>query len=365
MRRVFVALGPALAAVAIVALIAGVLLGAAPAPLEGPRLLEVVADVAIGAIVLALLVALWVVRGHARRIERLSAALAAWERGGERTSLHLDEAGGDEVARLATQLERITARAGERAQRLQATDRERDELLANVAHDLRTPLASMRGYLELILVRDGPVLSVDARNDLQTAVRQADRLGRRVADLLELAGLVAGPAAPEREAFELSELAHDLVQRHAVDAGRRAVRLAVERGDTPVRVEAELAGVERVLGVLLDNALRHTPAGGSVRIQIAPEGTRARVAVSDDGEGLEPAALAAVFDRYRRTARTGPPDRPGGHGGLSLAIARRIVEHHGGSLVLESAPGRGTRAMFDLPLAPLTASIAASRQEAS
>jgi len=363
MRRAAIPVGSVLAALAVVGLAGGALLGTAPAPLEGPRLLEVVADVALAAILIALLVALWAVRGHARRIERISAALATWERGDPGRGLRIDDAGTDEVAELAAQVERVAARAAEQAARVDAAEREREELLSNVAHDLRTPLASMRGYLELILVRDGAALGVDARNDLQTAVRQAERLGRRVADLLELARLDGDARTESHEAFGVAELAHDIAARHAGEAARRGVRLAVDTCDAQLRVEADLAGVERVLAELLDNALRHTPRGGSVRVEAHADTPRARISVVDDGEGLDAVALAGVFDRYRRAARTGPPDHAGGHGGLGLAIARRIVERHGGTLDLQSAPGCGTRAMFDLPLAP--APSPPTRQEAA
>jgi signal transduction histidine kinase len=349
-----------LAAAAAAGAVAGALLGVAVlaggtgAPASAPQGLGLVADVALGAIVVALLAALWVFRDHVRRLERITAALTAFEREGGRTPLALGSArdGGDEVARLALAVERLAERSATQSAALARAAGEREELLANVAHDLRTPLAAIQGYLELLLVRDADTLGVEARNDLQTAARQAERLGRRVADLFELTRLDDEASALEREDFAFAELAHDAAQRFAAEAARRDVRLEVQIADpAALRTHADLGRIERVLGGLLENALRHTPAGGRVALEAEARDGRVHVAVTDSGSGIPAADLAGVFERHDRAARVGRPDRAGGHGGLGLAIARRIVERHGGTLHIESAPGRGTRVSFDLPSA--------------
>jgi len=353
-------LGAWLGGIAAVALATGALLDAAPAPVEGPHALEIVTGISIGAIAVAVAAAWWAMRLQGRRVQRIGTAIAAWEQVGGRAPLQLIESGDDdELASLAERIELIAARAAAQSARLAAGEREREELLGNVAHDLRTPLASMQGYLELVLVRDGAALGVESRNDLNTAVRQGERLGRLLGDLLELAHLGAHDATPPREPFALAELMHDTAQRFMADAASRGVHLDVridEKEAGRLRVDAQLAGVERVLAVLLENALRHTPAGGNVSMHAHVERERAVVAVADDGDGIACADLAELFEHYRLAPRVGAPDRAGGHGGLGLAIARRIVERHGGRLDVESAAGRGTRFAFDLPLAaPATA----------
>jgi signal transduction histidine kinase len=123
------------------------------------------------------------------------------------------------------------------------------------------------------------------------------------------------------------------------------VRLEVRFDATSaaVRVRAEIGLVERLLASLVENALRHTPAGGSVGIETVPVEGAPKCGWSTPGEGIAAAALAGIFDRYDRAERVGGASRGSGHGGLGLAIARRIVELHGGRLRIESAPGRGTR----------------------
>jgi signal transduction histidine kinase len=309
----------------------------------------------IAALAVAAVAASCVAWLQARRLRRLSRALEAFERAGHVGPLRLPEADGqgDATSRLAAQIERMGACLASQSGELAAAMRRRSELLANVSHDLRTPLSTMQGYLELLLLRQDDLDSAEARNYLQTATRQSERLGRLVADLFELTRLESEGLQPDAEDFGIAELEHDVTQKFALDAGRRGVRLEVrlDAAAAAVRVHAEIGLVERLLASLVENALRHTPAGGSVGIETASIEGRAEVRVVDTGEGIAAAQLAGIFDRYDHAERVGGASRGSGHGGLGLAIARRIVELHGGRLRIESAPGRGTRVAFDLPLA--------------
>ncbi len=234
---------------------------------------------------------------------------------------------------------------------LAAAERDRRDLLERLSHDLRTPLASMQGYLELLLLRHGSLDPVEAQNYLQTAARHSERLARLVADLFELARLEAEPTLAQPEPFPVAELAHDVALRYADAASRADVHLAVQAAaaGTPM-VLAEVRLVERVLSNLVDNALRHTPCGGHVEIAIDSGPTRARVTVRDDGHGIADADLETVFRRFDTAERTG--DTGSSTAGLGLAIARRIAQLHGSTLELQSAPGQGTCVSFTLALVP-------------
>lgn len=299
---------------------------------------------------------------QARRLRRLNDALDAYACAGTSATLRLAEAdpAGGETARLAARIEALGERVAAQDAALAEAMRRRVELLANVSHDLRTPLASMQGYLELLLLRQHELDGAEARNYLQTATRQSERLGRLVADLFELTRLEGDDAAPQAEDFPFAELAHDVTQKFAAEAQRRGVRLELRLGPgaTTLRLHADLGLVERVLASLVENALRHTPAAGAVTIEATPASGRATVRVSDTGEGIAAEALAGIFDRYERAERLGGASRGSGHGGLGLAIARRIVALHGGTLAIESEPGRGTRVAFDLPLAASSLGVA-------
>ena len=232
----------------------------------------------------------------------------------------------------------------------------RPDLLTTVAHDLRTPLAALQGYLELLLLRQGNLDEAEARNYLHTAVRQSERLSRLVNNLFEWSRLEAGETSPNFEDFALAELLQDVMQRFQAEAQRRKVELILTPPQPPrTMVRADIALIERALGALLENALRHTPAGGRVTVAQGAQGAAARLArveVSDTGEGIDAAALAHVFAHYERTERTSGEHGGGeGEGGLGLAIARRIVQLHGAELQIHSVLGQGTRAVFDLPVA--------------
>jgi signal transduction histidine kinase len=355
MNSLVVKLGLLLAAA--VAALSGLLFAIAGATTEPARLLDIAADVAIGGIVFALLAALGVFHLFTRRLQRLADALDAFERGDRRTPPCLVDVdtGGDEIGRVAAQVERLAEQCAAQRTALDDAAREKRELIANVSHDLRTPLASMQGYLELLLLRHDGLDDAEARNYLQTAVRQSERLGRLVADLFELTRLEADGVEPQVEDFAVAELAHDVAQKFDADARRRSVRLdvrvATSDGDAPLRARADIGLAERVLAGLVENALRHTPGGGTVTIAAEPGDARVRLCVADTGEGIPAGDLPVLFERYYRAERIGGANRVSGHGGLGLAIARRIVDLHGGTLTVDSAAGQGTRIGFDLPLA--------------
>lgn len=223
----------------------------------------------------------------------------------------------------------------------------RSDLIANVSHDLRMPLVAMRGYLELLATRGEQLGAEERQRCVAVALRQCEHLGRLVDELFELARLETPELALARERFAVAELASDVVQKFALIASTQHVELAVVAAGRLPLVDANLGLIERVLDNLIDNALQHTPAGGSVRIALdaAGEGTSVRVRVSDTGSGIAAADLPHVFDRHWR----GPASaRRVGAGGLGLAIAQRIVELHGGRLDVESELARGTCFTFSL-----------------
>ena len=288
-------------------------------------------------------------------LRRLIDAIDAFERAGASVPIQLDGQPQDgQWAALAQGVQRLAHRVSEQVEALDHATRQRRDLLANVSHDLRTPLAAMQGYLELLLLRHANLEPKERHNYLEIAARQSERLARLVSDLFQLAELDGDDARPEREDFALGELIQDVIQKHASDAARRKIDTRLLATGTAALVHADIALVERLLTGLMENALRHTPAGGSVTLQAAYETAhapgRVEVTVRDTGEGIASADLAGLFERYQSTERVaGSSITP--HGGLGLAIARRIVQLHGGELRISSSPGVGTEVKFDLPLA--------------
>lgn len=331
-----------------------------------PELRQVIAlgaELLVAAIAFALLTALLVFNLLTRPLHLLAQEMDAFRASGftQPVSLAWARADGDEIHRLAFAFGDLAAHISRQFDELKQHDVQRRELLANVSHDLRTPLTLMQGYLETLLLRHGQLSRAEERSCLEVATRHAGRLGRLVADLFELAKLDGPGEQIAGEAFSLGELAQDVAQKFVLHAQARdlhiAARLPAGR-DEIARAHGDIGLVERALENLVENAMRHTPEGGSVGIAVARDGERWRVSVSDTGCGISRENLAHVFDRYFQaprvegaTAAPGEAFEPRHHAGLGLAITRRIVALHGGTIRVDSTVGQGTVFSFDLPTA--------------
>ena len=287
-----------------------------------------------------------------RRLRRLDAAMRRFQ-ADEAFASHepghalSDPRTGDEIDALAHDFEALTARVRAQVRALERADAMRRDLVTNVSHDLRTPLTAVRGSLEALAERTGPDADPALRANLEAARRNTDRLERLIDHLFELSRL-DGPDAPMRpEPFALAELVHDVVAEHAHRAQAAGVRLEVDPPPVLPLLRGDVGQIERALSNLLDNALRHTPAGRAVHVTVGAGGDAAWIAVEDEGTGIPREHQERVFERFYRVAA----DRGGAGSGLGLAITRRIAELHDGSIELVSAPGQGTTVTLTLPLA--------------
>jgi signal transduction histidine kinase len=270
-----------------------------------------------------------------RRLSSLAQAVKAFQRGD--LARRLQARGGDELGELARSFNEMAAG-------IQAGLAERREMVANISHDLRSPLASIRGNLETLLLKDDRLGPGERRGFLEAALRNIDGFQKLVEELFELARLESGQGRPRPESFHPGELAQDVVLKLRPQAEAAGVTLTAELPAELPLARGELGLIERLLTNLLENALRYTPAGGSVRVGLAAEDGGTRVSVSDTGSGIAPEDLPHVFERFYRADRS--RDRSTGGAGLGLAIARQIAELHGSRLEVESSPGRGSRFHF-------------------
>jgi signal transduction histidine kinase len=238
------------------------------------------------------------------------------------------------------------------------------EVADNIAHDLRTPLASIQGYLETLLLKHGTLSSEEERSYLEVAAKHSERLGRLIRDLFQLTKLEAQELKPQREAFPVAELVQDVVQKFQLAADKRGLQLSSRLGIQHAQVHADIGMIESVLENLIENAMRHTAGGGVVEVEVVPlDKARVAVRVVDTGRGIPSDQLPGIFDRYYRVSRGEASDA--GSTGLGLAITRHIVELHGGKIQVESVPARGTTFSFDLSLAtdqPATPAADEARQ---
>ncbi|MBT8399435.1 MAG: HAMP domain-containing histidine kinase [Rhodothermia bacterium] len=254
----------------------------------------------------------------------------------------------DEFGRLAESVNVMARKVEESFEALVSADQLRRDLVANIGHDLRTPLTAMRGYID----EAGRALKEGERDTaigmLETASKQTVYISALVSDLFELA-LLDRPNPPlHLEPVPMGELAAQAVDSQAglfVESGRS---LSLDSEDGLPVIRADGVRLLRLLNNLLDNARKHGREGGKVRVLVRGLSGRVEVVVEDDGPGIEPKELESLFERYYRG--DGPRTRRGSSTGLGLAISRAIAEAHGGNLTVTSKKEEGTRFRLVLPV---------------
>ncbi len=327
-----------------------------PAGLAGLLANSDVVPRAAGAAALSVLIALLAGLGifalMTRRLERLAAAMGDFQRSdfNQRPQLPVaSDAGGDEIDRLAISFREMASRIFAQLQTLKRNDELRRELVANVSHDLKTPIATLQGYVDTLLLKDTSLSAEDRRSYLSIASRSCERLGKMVGDLIELAKLDAHEVSLLPESFSIGELIQDVAQKFDLQAHHKDVRIELDFDNHLPFVVGDIGLIERVLENLIGNAITHTPAGGRVRLAVTLEEDDAVVHVSDTGIGIAQENLTQVFERFFRVNNAGW--EKGAHAGLGLAITKSILELHHSRLTVDSELGTGTVFRFTLPLA--------------
>ena len=279
-----------------------------------------------------------------RRLRTLEQAARALGEG--RTDVRAVEAGGDEVSSLAHAFNRMADDLGARAAALAASDRARRQLLADVSHELMTPLAAVRGYTETLAM---PELSLDQPTRsryLGIIGDETQKLESLIGDLLDLARLEGGGGTLTIEDVPVKELFGRIADRHGPAIRERRVTLEVSVQPPELAVRADGQRLEQALQNLAANALRHTPEGGRVTLaaEAVPEG--ARITVRDTGPGIPLEHLPHIFERFYKADAARSATRMSGSG-LGLSIVQAIVERHGGTVTASNSP-EGSGACFEI-----------------
>ena len=276
---------------------------------------------------------------------RLRALQAAADRlGAGDASARAPAAGGDEIAAVARAFNRMADELAARQAALVEADRARRQLLADVSHELMTPLTAIRGYAETLrLPQFAP--AGDATRYVSIVLEEVDRIERLVGDLLDLARYEAGGATLAWEPVAVADLFARVRARHAPTTVERGIGLQVAMDDEAGMVTGDARRLEQALQNLAANALRHTPAGGRVTLSATRRGGAIVLAVADTGQGIAPEHLPHVFDRFYKA----DPARADAGTGLGLSIVRAIVEQHGGTVAARSTPGVETVFEITLP----------------
>jgi signal transduction histidine kinase len=253
------------------------------------------------------------------------------------------EHGGDEVAELARSFNHMAADLASRARALEVSDAARRQVLADVSHELMTPLTAMRGYVETLSMSEVQLDAATRERYLGIVTEETHRLERIIQDLLDLARLEGGGTAVRHDHVEVAALFSRVASRHERELRERGIRM-VQRVDAgATTLEGDPDRLEQALQNLAANALRHAPDGGEIALGASPTAEGLRLTVRDSGPGIPPEHLALIFDRFYKADAS---RRAAGGSGLGLSIVRAIVERHGGRVTARNDHG----AVFEIDL---------------
>jgi two-component system sensor histidine kinase BaeS len=252
----------------------------------------------------------------------------------------------DEVDDLSASFNRMAEQLGDAFETLQAQERSQRQFVANASHEMRTPIAALKGSIELL--EDGAVDKPEVRDRFLATMRvEVDRLQRLVDELFVLAQLDSGRIVLDVAPEPVADVVRDVVTIMRPLAETAGVELTALAPGGDLKAMMDRDRIAQVLLGFVDNALKHTPAGGAVTVWAAREGERAVLGVRDTGAGIPPEDLPHIFDRFYRGSGQ-PVGVPKGTG-LGLSIAQELVEAHGGAIAVESEPGVGSSFSFSLP----------------
>ncbi|MFQ5972836.1 MAG: sensor histidine kinase [Alphaproteobacteria bacterium] len=321
--------------------------------IQGSYILRLSVGIGVAGLLLALVVGLVSFNWLTRRLRRLAGVMDGFKEDGFQRSVSLGawrrDLGGDEIDRLGLGFEQMSRRITDQIKQLQHADASRRELVASISHDLRTPLASLQGYLETLVMKQHQLTEEERDRYLHLALEHGHRLGRLIDELFELSRLDAGDPRLHFEPFSMGELVQDVSQKFRLEAERKRLALETEIPPDAPFVSGDIGLIERVLENLIENAIKYTPRGGTITLSLVPGPNRITARVSDTGRGIPEDALPRVFERFYRVEQADPDVAEGT--GLGLAIARRILELHGSPIRVDSRVGVGTTFTFDLAVA--------------
>lgn len=318
--------------------------------LRGNYILRLSTGVAAAGLIFVFVTGLFLFRYLTRRLRGLALVMNSFKQSDFHEPIALshllNKGGGDEIDHLGTIFEEMSHRIIKQINEIRQVDVHRRELVSNISHDLRTPLASLQGYIETLLLKGGDNFTQEQRLYLDTALRHSKRLTKLVSELFELAKLDAGQMDVHFEPFHPGELVQDIAKKFQLLAEKKGVSIETNFPESLPFVFADIGLIERALQNLIDNAIRHTQEGGTVGIFLIPEKSGIRVQVRDNGCGISGDDIPYIFDRFYR-AKGG---NLSGSTGLGLAITKGIIELHGSLIEVESGINTGTTFTFLLPL---------------
>lgn len=260
--------------------------------------------------------------------------------------------GGDEVAAVADAFNRMATDLAARQAQLVEADRARRQLLADVSHELMTPLTAIRGYAETLALPQFVPPTNEGQRAVKVIQEEGERIERLVKDLLDLARFEAGGLSLEQDNVDVDEIFERVSERHAKTARDKGVEIAIDPREDDIRMVGDAMRLEQAVQNLAANALRHTPPGGMIRLGARRDNGRITLTVTDNGSGIAPEHVPHVFDRFYKADQS---RLHAGGSGLGLSIVKAIVERHGGTVAARST--QGVETVFEMVLPERRSSI--------
>ena len=306
----------------------------------------------IGSLILLLLLLLAVFRYFTSPIKKLANEMKAIKAAkfdqSKVTLSQWQQEKNNEVHRLGTTFREMVAQINLQLAQLTENDRIRRELLTHLSHDLRTPLATMQGYIETMVIKGDKLSSQEQSEYLATAQRNSMQLKRLIDQIFELAHLEDGQVTVNLETFAIGELLHDIMAKFALKAKNKNIHLSLQPHQCRFIVYSDIAKLERIITNLLENAIRHTDEGGEVAVIVSQLTDKVKVAVTDNGSGISKEDIAYIFDARYRASNAIEDSTP--HAGLGLAISQKLSRILNSELLVESKLGLGSNFSLSLQL---------------
>jgi signal transduction histidine kinase len=306
----------------------------------------------IGTLLLLLLILLAVFRYFTAPIKQLSSEMQAIKAAKfDQSKVNLSQwqhNENNEVHMLGVTFREMVKQINVQFAQLTENDRIRRELLTHLSHDLRTPLSTMQGYLETMVIKGDQLSSKEQTQYLATAQRNGMQLKRLIDQIFELAHLEDGQVTVNLETFAIGELLHDIIAKFALKAKGRRIHLSLQPQQCQYIVYSDIAKLERIITNLLENAIRHTNEGGEVAVIVSQLTDKVKVAVTDTGSGISKEDIAYIFDARYRASNAIEDSTP--HAGLGLAISQKLSRILNSELFVESQLGLGSNFSLSLQL---------------
>lgn len=302
--------------------------------------IRAIITILIGSALVGLL-ALWFI---VKKLKRIVKGIQKFSDGDLKTRIEVKS--NDDLDQIGTVFNSMADTIEQNIEDLKGLENLRKELISNISHDLRTPIASIQGYAETLILKKDNIEAEEQEKYLGIIYKNCDNLQELVTNLFELSKLQANQVILNREPFSIGELVHDVANKYRILSQKKGVSInTIVSKDTPV-VEADVLLIDRVLQNLIDNAIRFCKDGDTINIEIKSNAAeKVNITIADTGAGISQDNLPHIFERYFKK------DDRGGSSGLGLAIVKRIIDLHESSIEVKSVVGQGTTFNFSLPVA--------------